>query len=974
MMSRIRRCLFVVGVTLMFPVVGNAQEASLSGTVTDSTGGVLPGVTVNALLVATGNTFFAVSDESGAYRIPLRIGTYRITADLPGFVTTARTVELLVGQQATLNLQMAPSGVQESITVTGEAPLVNTASSTLGSAVDSRQMESLPVNGRNFLDLAMLAPGNRNNAVSDAPVTGSPQFSRVTSFQLNVDGQQVTNVLTGGGTFGQPRYSRDAIAEFQFIANRFDATQGRSLGVQVNAVTKSGTNTRSGSVAAYFRDSKFSAEDFIQKRVLPYSDQQLSGTFGGPIRRDRIHFFVNYEYEREPQTYTYSSPYPQFNIDQPGTRVEQKSGARLDFQFSPQTRLSFRANAWSNLQPYDSRYTGGANRHPSGALVTDRQMRQAFGNVTHVVSNSAVNELKVGYAGFSWYTNPIVTNNGGAVAPPSILLRGYTIGLNYTLTPQTLTQTNWSVRNDFSFSFNKAGRHDLKVGGEVLPLRWDIYWCNICTGVLDATRGPIPANIQDLFPVWNDSTTWNLAPLSPIAVQYRIGVGDFSFKNPWNIYAAWVQDDWKVNDKLTVNLGARYDLQIGAFGETLGVSVLPFVPPGRRAEKNDIAPRLGAVYSLSDRTIIRGGYGKFFTQPANSFVHFLSNYSQQVIAPVFNDGRPDFASNPFNGPVPTYEQVIANACDINSRPGCLRREIRMFPPPSIRMPYSHQASIGVQRQFTETTALSVDYVVTAGRHDAFQQNVNMSYNATTGVNNPFTDISKRPYPDWAIVGPWVTEGYSDLRSLQAEVTKRFSRRWQASGTYTLSGFWDGTPQPVDVFREDCQYVTVLIEGRGFVCDVPVTVPKDLGGEYGLGVSDQRHRATVNAIWEAGYGFQLSGLYFFGSGERFPTTHGGDLRITGGSGENRLKPDGTIVPRNNFVGKPIHRVDLRLQRRFNVGGGTSIDGILEAYNVFNHANYGAYVTTESSANYGAPSAVQNVAYYPRTLQMGLRVAF
>jgi len=147
MNSCIQRWLLVVGMTLAVPVAGYAQEASVGGTVTDSTGGVLPGVTITALHQATGNTFVAVTDERGAYRIPVRIGVYKVTADLQGFASAARTLELLVGQQATLNLQLAPSAIQESVTVTGEAPLVNTQSSSVGGAVDSRQMESLPVNG-----------------------------------------------------------------------------------------------------------------------------------------------------------------------------------------------------------------------------------------------------------------------------------------------------------------------------------------------------------------------------------------------------------------------------------------------------------------------------------------------------------------------------------------------------------------------------------------------------------------------------------------------------------------------------------------------------------------------------------------------------------------------------------------------------------------------------------------------------------
>jgi len=167
-----------------------------------------------------------------------------------------------------------------------------------------------------------------------------------------------------------------------------------------------------------------------------------------------------------------------------------------------------------------------------------------------------------------------------------------------------------------------------------------------------------------------------------------------------------------------------------------------------------------------------------------------------------------------------------------------------------------------------------------------------------------------------------------------------------------------------------------MNGLTMTCDAPLTVVPDLGGEYGLGAllgqADQRHRAVFNGLWQIGFGFQISGLYFYGSGERYNTTYGADLRDTSGPG--RLRPDGTVVPRNNFVGKPLHRVDMRLQRRFVIFGGTRIDGIVEMFNVFNHANYGAYVTNEASAAYGQPAQSLNVAYLPRMLQLGFRVTF
>jgi len=258
-----KRLVFALA-ALFLPLAAAAQEATLNGTVTDSTGSVLPGVTVQALHEASGNTFMAVTDGRGAYQIPVRVGIYKITVQLQGFTTvTQNAVEVLVGQTATVNVQMSPSTLAETITVTGESPLVETSSSKVSGNIDPRQITELPSQGRNWMSLALLAPGNRTNAQGATPVQDRGD---VREFQLNVDGLQVTSNL---GTGNQARYSNDSIAEFEFISNRFDATQGRSSGVQVNAITKSGTNNLSGTLVGNFRDSSWNAQDPVLHRVLP---------------------------------------------------------------------------------------------------------------------------------------------------------------------------------------------------------------------------------------------------------------------------------------------------------------------------------------------------------------------------------------------------------------------------------------------------------------------------------------------------------------------------------------------------------------------------------------------------------------------------------------------------------------------------------------------------------------------------------
>jgi len=165
--------------------------------------------------------------------------------------------------------------------------------------------------------------------------------------------------------------------------------------------------------------------------------------------------------------------------------------------------------------------------------------------------------------------------------------------------------------------------------------------------------------------------------------------------------------------------------------------------------------------------------------------------------------------------------------------------------------------------------------------------------------------------------------------------------------------------------------------NGIVSRAPIgfALAPDVGSEYTLATSDQRHRAVLNGIWDAGYGLQLSGIYFYGSGRRYGNSYGGDLRDSGGGGSSaRLRPDGTIVPRNTLVGRPIHRVDLRVQRHFPIAGNHGIDGIVEMFNLFNHENFGSYTTQESNRNYGNPAFNSAVAYQPRMLQLGFRLTF
>ena len=263
------------------------QNASVSGIVTDESKGVLPGVTVTVTSLDSGRVSSAVTDAKGEYLIVnLPPGRYSLGAELAGFGSaTVPALELRVGQNATLPLSLKVGSLAETITVTGESPLVDITSSEVAGNVDRRQMEELPLAGRNWMELSLQVKGITANNVDNRPGVGADD-----AFQLNLDGQQITNKVASSG-FGQPKFSREAIAEFQIITNLFDITQGRSTGVQVQAISKSGSNVMHGSVYGYFRDDKWNSADFVAKRVLPYQNQQTGVSLGGPIKKDKLHYF-----------------------------------------------------------------------------------------------------------------------------------------------------------------------------------------------------------------------------------------------------------------------------------------------------------------------------------------------------------------------------------------------------------------------------------------------------------------------------------------------------------------------------------------------------------------------------------------------------------------------------------------------------------------------------------------------------------
>ena len=960
------RRVLAIGVILLLPVAAFAQEAVLTGTITDSTGAVLPGVTVTATNNATGNKFVGVSDERGVYRLPVRIGTYQIISELQGFSTATREgVTLLVGQTASIDLKMSPSTVQETVTVTGEAPLVDLKGSAIGGNIDAKQVQDIPINGRNWIGLALLAPGSRTDALSNSQ-TPLPDRNggEAREFQLNVDGQQVSADI---GVGGQPKYSQDSIAEFQFVANRFDATMGRSTGVQVNAITKSGTNQLTGLFRTNFRDSNWNAKDPVLGVKVPIKNQQYSFTLGGPIIKDRLQYFGNYEYERQPQTAIFNTPYPAFNISTSGTDTQKKAGLRVDFQLSPKARIMGKLSHGLWNQPM---VPGNTQSYPSAIGTNKEYNDERLLDFTQVLTNKAVNEIKGGEAVFGLSNQNLTTwsnhwdkAEGINTGSPRITFRGFSIGGNQNY-PRHQDQWVWNLRDDFTYSYDAKGRHDLRAGAEFLRRSQIQDNCRQCMGTLQANSiaAPTPAQMQAWFPDPFNADTWNLAAISPWVTSYSIGVGDFNVWLRSKKFASWVQDDWAISNRMTLNLGLRYDLELGAFANN--VTVQPFQQAGRPADKLNFQPRLGFNYKVNDSTVMRGGAGLYYGDAIGADQSFATGNAQVVVINYANDGRPDFGANPMgNGVVPTFAQAQQRFCYANNNaPGCLIRDLQEFvgPPQYVHLPRTAQGSIGFQHQIGQTTAIASDFVYFKGDHEKdVQDNINIQFDPTTGLPLNWAIRSNRPYPDWGIVSMNTHLGKSEYRGLQSSLTKRFSNHWQGSATYTLSWLYNSNTHPF-----------TGLNPSGFVAP-------GINGEWSLSSDDQRHRLVLNGIWNVAKGFQVSALHYTGAGIRDQIIAGGDAIGLGcACYEQRIRPagdqfgaQGTVIPRNAFIAPAQNKTDLRVQQKINIGSRRSFDLIGDVFNIFNRNNFTVGENETTPAQFLKP-----VSGTYRSVQLGFRLTY
>ncbi len=887
------------------------RQTEVRGTVSDESGAALPGVTATATHIDTGATRTTVTSTTGVFIMPaLVVGRYRLQLELTGFTTLVHENLLLeVGQSAVLTFTMKVATLQETITVAGESPLVQTQKSELAGRVTASQVETLPLNGRNWLDLVALVPGARGN-----PGTIRAGFAGGDMAKYQVDGVDVSGQCCGGPNQG---YSQENIQEFEVITNRYDAEYGRAAGIVINAVTKSGTNQVRGSGFGFFRDSDLGdARNFFTNTVQPFHEKQNGLNGGGPIKRDRAFFFASYEYQHRDVTAIPRTGFAVFDVPADNGITRHYTTGRVDAQINSAHRFFVRSSKydWEQINVG----VGGRSALSNGYSRPSKNTDLSVGE-TWVISDRMVHELRTG---FSAIDNRLISNSPMPLHTfPSIVIG------SPTNSPQWWKEFNIQVNNSLSYFVPSwHGEHTLRAGFQFFRPR---FWGAFPSGAPDGGAYTFSTDPRDP----NDPSTY------PAPTRYTVVLGDPSYVISNPTYAGFVKDDWMLSSRLTLNLGVRYDVEIGTINKDLQN---PIEPGEKQGDYNNVAPRLGLAYDVSGsgRTVIRGGYGRNFDKvllniTSNERRQLLFQFATQTVL------NPSYA-NPLGGI--TFEDIKQQN---------LPRNLTVIAN-DYKTPTQDQVSIGIAQQLGQSYAVQVDFVRSEGFNEPRARSINSFEDPVTHLPMPPATFG-RPYPQLNEITRYETTAASLYKGWQFGFTGRqVGPSWMksfVSGSYTLS--WTHSDHESNRF-----------DG--------VTNPFNLADEWSVSASDQRHRFIVNDSTRLPWDIQVAAIFFAGSKRPINTR---TTRDPFGTGTGRwLDATGGTIPRySERTTKNDYKLDLRVAKTVAVGR-VRLQGMIEAFNVFNTENLTNFNGVFGSNTYLQPASSTDIFYQPRQLQFGFRVSY
>jgi hypothetical protein len=925
----------------------------------------LPGVPVVARHQESGLYRETVSGNDGSFFFSaMTPGVYEVNAELSGFKRyQLRDVRLEVGKQTAIEVKLEVGAIAESVTVTGEAPLIDTSSKEIGGFVNAQELADTPAFNRNFTAYLGLMPG----------VVASISTDSFGADSINVNGQSVQNVnytfdgsnnndtFNGGNGGAQARIPVEAVQEFQLLTGQFDAEHGAASGAVVNAVSKQGTNAWRGSAFFFYQDDSMTTRDFFARQndleKAETRQHQWGGTFGGPIVRDKAHFFGSVERILQDAGITVNIPArPEFNTTTfEQTRVwnymlrfdhqikpTQTWGLRYLFETSPQANQM--ATSWTperNEQETDQDWT----------LV---------GTLSSVLGNNMVNTLRIsGTQEDVNFGNPGFFENGGRqeLLNPSLDYQNFSAGPS----DRHSRRFDRAIFADEAFSWfvpGKAGDHDLKFGAQY-------FWASLlfqASGNLNGTY------------TFGHNLPFNAADPRTYPERFSIRVpGALDSYMKGHFISSFVQDRWRLNNRLSLSLGLRYDVEVIPLPERQSLFADNTSYP---VDGNNFSPRLGFSYAMDEsRSVVRGGFGVFYQRTPFTYIDeviFGGEFADSFTATFPRLGRDPgpsqarFPADPFlvNGPGPVNRALL----DALFPAGTLQRNAGTvtFDNTNRRLPYARQYSIGYERQLMGNMSVGFDLVRSEQRAMLLRQNLNPPLRRTTARSASLV----YPTAGFVDVLQGVNLGENDYTALQVTVDKRLSDGFSLRGSYAFS------------------------RSRGNTTGgTPETIFSQLGDDlrldqmYGPSSGDRPHVLSINGTIDIPRtkGLKVSGVTQYRSSTPFSLTNSNFDMDQNGSFTNDWLPAGTYSGtgpnaitvdydggRNGARTDGYFRVDLRAGYRIRMAGGRTIDAFLDIFNVTNHTNYG---TPAGDTRSPSTFLVRRTTILPvRTAQLNFRYAF
>jgi hypothetical protein len=1003
-----------------------AGSATITGTVTDASGAVVPAVNITIRNADTGIERQTQTSDAGLYTAAfLPPGNYTVQAAKAGFSTVLRKdLTLQVGQTLAINLSLSVQATQQEVTVTGEAPVVDPEKTERSQVVSEGAVENLPVSGRRWDTFVMLTPNVTNDGtsglVSYRGISGLYNSNTVDGANNN---QAFFSEARGRANSGAYVYSMDSIKEYQVSASNYSAELGQAAGGVVNAVTKSGTNDFHGDLFYYLRYPTWNALDPFPKSQGNYNQpihqwQQFGASAGGHIVKDKLFYFLTYDGSRKvnPITYTsstYNSTFRAlscpaqvtsaqcasanaFLANQLGTfpRATNQDVAfgRLDYQVTPANHLStsfdfmnYRApNAYSTAPSYNNSSLG-----TNGRYIFHERIFVA--NWDSTLSSSAVNNLR-----FQWGRD-LEAAGSNAAAPYISIANVMTYGENYAL-PRTAEPDEHRVQ--LSDTLSKVyGRHTFKTGFDfnfIHELMINLYNGTGQYSYSGAAQTAFNNWVLDTLGInTGDGLTgkhWNtfVQVNDPVT-----GVGKDDFHN--NDYSGFFEDSFKANSHLTLNMGIRYD-----------VFTIPQPPKPNtltplttlytstlNIPKDQFAPRFGLAWQVSPNTVIRTGYGIFYGKTTNT-TYYATRAENGVLQQTFN------CNSPTACPALTFPNVIFTppgppmAAPFS---GALTPTVTTFTPPSATQttrgqspdwvnPRVHEGDVTIERQVPGGMAVSAAYVVSRGLHLPIFYDANLAPATQTKtydiLNGSGTTAQTYTVPYYTSridtqtgevfigksdVNSWYNSMVLSLQrpmrhGLQFTVNYTLSKAFDGAQVAGANGTFNGTDYPIDPYNRKLEYALSDLDQRHRFVANAVWMP-NLGG-----VSNKTARLIVN-------GWALSTIVTMSTGQPVtPYISGAPSPLDGGvtAGVSYAGPTqgrAGWLARNAYTAPGYHNMDFRLGRQFSITERLKLSLIGESFNLFNHTNVSSVNTTGffyAAPGSGLCSGHSNACFYPNTAFM------